>query len=57
MKAGVRRESRFYWVATYDSDDEGLGTQTEHLTRWGARRAARRWLKRMANPPQVEWLR
>lgn len=52
-RATVSREGRFYWHANYDGG-EGIGTCTEHLTRWGARRAARRWLRRQMTPRYEE---
>ena len=53
MTATVRKEGLFYWLACYDTG-EGLGTCTEHLTRWGARRAARRWKKCQTTPVYEE---
>jgi hypothetical protein len=53
MTATVRREGRLYWLACYD-DGEGIPICTEHLTRWGARRAARRWKKRQLLPVYEE---
>lgn len=42
----ITREGFLRWHVAYVTPGEGMGTETTHLTVWGARRYARRWLDR-----------